>query len=162
MIEGLAYTGACVGEARRMICAQRGMVTIPGEKIESAPRVNPMKPAFLDLIQRMKERYRPRPIDPIFQVRLVLGSFRVGCEKLGIPKIDHHDLRHLFATTCIESGVDVLVLSKWLGHSDGGALVLRTYGHLRPEHSTRAAKLVDFAPPGATESPGTQVGFGGK
>lgn len=151
LVEGLAYTGARVGEARRMIWAhvdeERGMVTIPGEKTESAPRNNPMTPAFLDLLERMKRRGGRRPVDPIFEVQSVLGSLRIACEKIGIPKIDHHDLRHLFATTCIESGVDVLVLSKWLGHSDGGALVLRTYGHLRPEHSTRAAKLVDFSAP---------------
>src|SRR5690606_20552091 len=46
LVEGLAYTGARVGEARRMIWAhvdeERGMVTIPGEKTESAPRTNPM------------------------------------------------------------------------------------------------------------------------
>ncbi|MCC5022456.1 MAG: hypothetical protein J6386_06515 [Candidatus Synoicihabitans palmerolidicus] len=103
---------------------ERGMVTIPGDKTESAPRNNPMTPAFLDLLARMKQRGERRPVDPIFEVQSVLGSLRIGCEKLGIPKIDHHDLLHLFATTCIESGVDVLVLSKWLGHSDGGALVL--------------------------------------
>ena len=151
MVEGLAYTGARVGEARRMIWAhideERGLVTIPGEKTESAPRTNPMTPAFRDLIQRMKARREHRQVDPLFEVQSVLGSLRASCQRLGIPKIDHHDLRHLFATTCIESGVDVLVVSNWLGHSDGGALVLRTYGHLRPEHSTRAAKMVDFAPP---------------
>lgn len=151
LVEGLAYTGARVGEARRMIWAhideERGLVTIPGEKTESAPRTNPMTPAFKDLVARMKEETEHRPVDPIFEVQSVLGSLRVACEKLGLPKIDHHDLRHLFATTCIESGVDVMVVSNWLGHSDGGALVLRTYGHLRPEHSTRAAKLVDFSPP---------------
>lgn len=151
LVEGLAYTGARVGEARRMIWAhideERGMITIPGEKTESAPRTNPMTPAFRDLLKRMKRREERRPVDPIFEVKSVLWSLRMACEKLGIPKIDHHDLRHLFATTCIESRVDVLVLSKWLGHSDGGALVLRTYGHLRPEHSTRAAKLVDFSAP---------------
>jgi len=151
LVEGLAYTGARVGEARRMIWAhideERGMVTIPGEKTESAPRSNPMTPAFLDLLSRMRRRSEPRLVDPIFAVGSVLTSLRVACANLGIPKLDHHDLRHLFATTCIESGVDVLVLSRWLGHSDGGALVLRTYGHLRPEHSTRAAKLVNFSPP---------------
>lgn len=47
------------------------------------------------------------------------------------------------ATRCIESGVDVPTVSRWLGHSDGGALAMKSYGHLRQEHSTaQAAKVV--------------------
>jgi len=30
-------------------------------------------------------------------------------------------LRHLFATRCIENGVDIPTVSRWLGHQDGGA-----------------------------------------
>jgi len=44
-------------------------------------------------------------------------------------------LLHLFATICIESGVDILTVSRWLGHADGGALAMRVYGHLRDKHS---------------------------
>ena len=151
LVEGLAYTGARVGEARRMTWAhvdeERGMVTIPGEKTDAAPRVNPITPAFKGLLGRMRAKGSCRPVDPLFGVRSVLGSLKQACAALGLPKLDHHDLRHLFATTCIESGVDVLTIASWLGHSDGGKLVLETYGHLRPAHSTLAAKLVDFSPP---------------
>ena len=55
--------------------------------------------------------------------------------KVGILRITHHDLRHFFATICIESGVDIPTVSRWLGHKDGGALAMKTYGHLRREHS---------------------------
>ena len=41
------------------------------------------------------------------------------------------------ATVCIESGVDIPTVSRWLGHKDGGALAMRTYGHLRREHQRR-------------------------
>jgi integrase len=57
--------------------------------------------------------------------------------------VDHvrvHDLRHLFATRCIEAGVDVPTVAKWLGHSDGGVLAMKVYGHLRDDHSLSAAK----------------------
>jgi hypothetical protein len=30
----------------------------------------------------------------------------------------------LFATRCIESGVDIPTVSRWLGHKDGGALAM--------------------------------------
>ena len=65
---------------------------------------------------------------------------------LGAPgaHFRHHDFRHFFATTCIESGVDIPTVSRWLGHKDGGALAMRVYGHLRQEHSFSAAKKVTF------------------
>ena len=59
--------------------------------------------------------------------------------------ITHHDLRHLFATRCIESGVDIPTVSRWLGHRDGGALAMRIYGHLRDTHSTTMAQKVKFS-----------------
>jgi integrase len=40
--------------------------------------------------------------------------------------------------------VDVPTVARWLGHRDGGALAMRTYGHLREEHSRAAAAKVTF------------------
>ena len=62
----------------------------------------------------------------------------------GVKRITHHDLRHLFATRCIESGVDIPTVSRWLGHKDGGALAMKVYGHLRDSHSTAMAQKVHF------------------
>lgn len=39
--------------------------------------------------------------------------------------IEHVNLRHLFATRCIESGVDIPTVLRWLGHKDGGALAMK-------------------------------------
>ncbi len=64
---------------------------------------------------------------------------------VGMERITHHDLRHLFATICIESGVDIPTVSRWLGHKDGGALAMKVYGHLRDEHSATQAQRVRFA-----------------
>jgi integrase len=47
-------------------------------------------------------------------------------KKVGTDRITHHDLRHLFATRCIESGVDIPTVFRWLGHKDGGALAMKT------------------------------------
>jgi integrase len=72
-------------------------------------------------------------------------SMNRAFEELGMERFTHHDLRHYFATVCIESGVDIPTVAKWLGHKDGGALAMRTYGHLRNEHSLAAASKVSFA-----------------
>lgn len=72
------------------------------------------------------------------------GALDRACKELGVVRITHHDLRHLFATRCIEAGVDIPTVARWLGHKDGGALAMRTYGHLRNEHSQEMAKKVRF------------------
>ena len=48
------------------------------------------------------------------------------------------------AHACIESGVDIPTISRWLGHKDGGVLAMKTYGHLRDEHSSQQARKVSF------------------
>jgi len=68
-----------------------------------------------------------------------------ACRVAKVARITHHDLRHLFATRCIESGVDIPTVSRWMGHKDGGALAMRTYGHLRNHHSASMAKKVSFS-----------------
>jgi hypothetical protein len=50
----------------------------------------------------------------------------------------------LFATCCIESGVAVPTVARWLGHKDGGALAMKVHGHLRNQHSREMAKKVKF------------------
>jgi len=62
-----------------------------------------------------------------------------------MKRITHHDLRHLFATRCIESGVDIPTVSRWLGHKDRSALAMKVYGHLRDQHSVAMAHKVTFS-----------------
>ena len=73
-----------------------------------------------------------------------IASFGRRIDCLKFKRFTHHDLRHLFATKCIESGVDIPTVSRWMGHSDGGALAMKTYGHLRQEHSQTQAAKVSF------------------
>ena len=87
------------------------------------------------------------PLDAkVFGVGECQKALDRACKKVGADRITHHDLRHLFATRCIESGVDIPTVSRWLGHKAGGALAMKTYGHLRREHSITQAQRVTFAP----------------
>ena len=81
----------------------------------------------------------------VFRIRECQKALDRACKKVGADRIKHHDLRHLFATRCIENGVYIPTVSRWLGHKDGGALAMKTYGHLRREHSIAQAQRVTFA-----------------
>ncbi len=48
----------------------------------------------------------------------VTHNFNAVCRKAGLTDFKLHSLRHTFATRMIDNGVDVLTLSKILGHSD--------------------------------------------
>ncbi len=57
-------------------------------------------------------------------------------------RLGFHDLRRYFATRALELGVDAQTVSRWLGHKDGGILVLKSYASVRAEHrAVMAAKL---------------------
>ena len=67
-----------------------------------------------------------------------------ACKAVGAPRLTHHDFRHFFATRCLEEGVEPNIVADWLGHADGGVLVLRIYGHVRPGEAARAASKLNF------------------
>jgi integrase len=116
-----------------------------GTKNWSVRRV-PMIPDMIKLLQDLREqRSGEEPGKPVMQVRECQQAINSACKKLSITRFTHHDLRHLFATRCIESGVDVPTVSRWLGHKDGGALAMKVYGHLRDQHSVAMAQKVSFS-----------------
>jgi integrase len=105
-------------------------------------------PMIPELERRLAELRGERPNEPasatVMRVFECQNSMTHAAAKIGMKRITHHDLRHLFATICIESGVDIPTVSRWLGHKDGGALCMKTYGHLRQDHSFAQAQRVSF------------------
>ena len=154
-VEGLAVTGARKAEAGgiewRDLDFKAGEIVIRGDaetgtKNWTVLRV-PMISRARELFARMRADRAKEPLTAkVFRVREAQKAINAACKKLRIPRITHHDLRHLFATVCIESGVDIPTVSRWLNHKDGGALAMKTYGHLRREHSVAQAQRVSFAP----------------
>ena len=62
----------------------------------------------------------------------------------GLPWLGFHDLRHAFASQCVMAGLDFMTIAAWLGHSDGGILVGKVYGHLADSHKKAAAQKLTF------------------
>jgi integrase len=153
LVEFLAYSGCRIDESRhvRWIDVEADGIWIHGGKTgtkNSERRRIPIIGAMRVLLDDL--RANPRYIRDdsrrgfVLAIRECQKALDAACADLGIKRITHHDLRHLFATRCIESGVDIPTISRWLGHKDGGALAMRTYGHLRDEHSQAMAAKVSF------------------
>ena len=152
---GLAVTGMRKGEANalewRDVDFEAGEIVVRGDPETGTKnwelRRVPLIPDARALFQRMRSERADEPLDAkVFAVRECQKALDRACKKVGTDRITHHDLRHLFATRCIESGVDVPTTSRWLGHRDGGSLLMKTYGHLLREHSIAQAQRVSFAP----------------
>ena len=151
----LAFTGCRVGEAReiawRDVEFEAGEVVVRGDANTGTKnwelRRVPLIPDARELFKRMRTERADEPLDAkVFAVRECQKALDRACKKVTADRMTHHDLRHLFATRCIESGVDIPTVSRWLRHKDGGALAMKVYGHLRNEHSIAQAQRVAFAP----------------
>jgi integrase len=63
-------------------------------------------------------------------------------QELGLPRITIHGLRHTFASTMIQQGLNPLIISKQLGHSQV-SVTLDTYSHLFENDLHLAADKMD-------------------
>jgi integrase len=149
LIQFLAFSGCRIDEARyvtwgdigedRIIVRGHPETGTKNSEIRHIPIIKPMK-ALLEKRQQKKNA----PTESVMKIKGCRKALIHACEYAKIPALSHHDFRHLFATKCIESGVDIPTVSRWLGHKDGGALAMKTYGHLRDEHSRKMADRVSF------------------
>jgi integrase len=151
LVELLAYSGCRIQEATSLRWAdvdlEKNALTITGGDIGTKNHLNrtiPMTDALRSLLARLSREGTPQPTARIVTIHDAKKCLTTASKRLGYPRFTHHDFRHFFATTCIEAGVDIPTVSKWLGHKDGGALAMRVYGHLRQEHSFSIIKRVTF------------------
>jgi len=67
---------------------------------------------------------------PFDRNRFMSRVFKPAARAAGFPDLTFHDLRHTGASLMIAAGCHVRVIAEQMGHSDGGGLVLKRYGHL--------------------------------
>ena len=118
---------------------------MPDIKHATTRRTLYINASLAEVIESLRrERRGNSPDDPVFAIESPRKALTNACIRLGLPHVRIHDLRHFFATSCIEAGIDIPTVAKWLGHRDGGALAMKVYGHLRDEHSKEAARKLTF------------------
>lgn len=79
-----------------------------------------------------------RPIEP----RVFYRYYQEVMEMAGLENANFHTLRHTFATRCIENGMDILMVSRTLGHSNVST-TLNKYSHLLPKHQKASMEKLE-------------------
>lgn len=117
--------------------AQRGSRT--QTKTSASRRTVDIGPAVLKLLREQQLARAPNSDGLLFPTRtgatfeahnFMNRVFKPAARAAGIPELTFHDLRHTGASLMIAAGCHVKVIAEQMGHSDGGALVLRRYGHI--------------------------------
>lgn len=72
----------------------------------------------------------------------ISDRWRDAIKSRSIPKVTFHALRHTHASMLIAAGLDVVAVSRHLGHASP-ALTLNVYGHLFKNHDDGAAAAID-------------------
>jgi integrase len=96
---------------------------------------------------------------PLSSQNLVQRHFHPLLERLSLPKIRFHDLRHTAATLLLAEGVHPKIVSEMLGHTEIG-ITLNLYSHVTPamhESATWALGRLLDQPSGHDQAgPGTE------
>lgn len=104
-------------------------------------------------VRGTKTKTSDRVLPLLLPLRHILDDLQKNGEKIFHFSADHltklfkqlcpnhklHDLRHTFATNCLEKGISMKVLQRWLGHSDYGTTA-NIYSHVTDDFSRKEAK----------------------
>jgi integrase len=153
LVRFLAFTGTRISEAKQAVWAdvdwQENTLEIHSVKVRSGHDQNvtrkiPLNPALKQLLERLQQKQNPKSADRICKISECQRSLDRACKLAECKRLTHHDLRHYFVTKCLQAGIDVFTLAKWVGHRDNGKLLLKVYSHLQAEHSQAMAMKVTF------------------
>lgn len=141
LFEFYLWTGCRRSEALAMrwedIDFDRKVMYIHGTKTEGSERALPISEPLMEVLDVLGRKDEGKLFP--YQPDTITHVFKVLC-----PKHKLHDLRHTFATYCLECGVALRVVQQWLGHSSI-TVTSRIYAHVLDDFQrSEALKLSKF------------------
>ena len=112
-------------------------ILVKGEKTKNALRTIQVNSKVLELFPKLDKPFKEWNGDKVDR------AFKKITNLLGFKGITIHSLRHTFATRCIENGVDMVVVQKWLGHSSI-SMTIDTYTHIEKEYKQEFANNLNY------------------
>ena len=149
LVQFLLSTGCRLNEALsaevKNVSIDNKLWTVPFESSKSKrPRSIPLNESALDILRQLDRhpddqyvftnRATNKPFVSVFKTWDRLRK------KAGLPNTRLHDLRHMYATFCVNNGCTIYEVSQVLGHAD--TRVTQRYSHLNSVTMLNAANSV--------------------
>ena len=135
----LLYTGCRRSEAlalrRADVDFEKNKLHVPGTKTETSDRTIPLFENARCLLVDLQ--YDKSGFYFKFRADSATRAFKRFC-----PAHKLHDLRHTFATKCLEAKIPMKVVQKWLGHADFDTTA-DIYSHVTEELNTEQAAVLN-------------------
>ena len=125
-----------------------GSLELTRPKTENSVRLVSIPQTAVDLLILEHDKHPdspylfPSPLTgEMYHPDSVVNLHKKILQDAGLEHLRFHDLRHTFATTALQNGVDVKTVSAMLGHFDAG-FTLRTYTHATRQKQDEAAQTM--------------------
>ena len=131
-VEFIGLAGLGQAEAHSMTWGdvdwQKGEMAVRRHKTKALFFV-PLYPDLKPFLQRLFAKYpAPPALDtPIFGMRSARKALENACKRLGYPAFTPRSIRAYLIRRLWQAKIDIKLIAKWQGHSDGGKLILNTY-----------------------------------
>ena len=137
-----------ISVSRQYVRNPDGSLELTRPKTENSVRLVSIPQAAVELLLQEHEKHPdspylfPSPLTgEMYHPDSVVNLHKKILKDAGLEDIRFHDLRHTFATTALQNGVDVKTVSSMLGHYDAG-FTLRTYTHATRQKQDEAAQTM--------------------
>ena len=149
--DDLNIQGRTISVSKQYVRNPDGSLELTRPKTENSVRLVSIPPAAVELLIQEHDKHPDNPYlfpspltGEMYHPDSVVNLHKKILRDAGLEHLRFHDLRHTFATTALQNGVDVKTVSSMLGHFDAG-FTLRTYTHAtRQKQDEAAATMGNF------------------
>ena len=143
--DDLNIQGRTISVSKQYVRNPDGSLELTRPKTENSVRLVSIPPAAVELLIQEHDKHPDNPYlfpspltGEMYHPDSVVNLHKKILRDAGLEHLRFHDLRHTFATTALQNGVDVKTVSSMLGHFDAG-FTLRTYTHATRQKQDEAA-----------------------
>ena len=143
--DDLDIQGRTISVSKQYVRNPDGSLELTRPKTENSVRLVSIPQTAVDLLIQEHAKHPdspymfPSPLTgEMYHPDSVVNLHKKILKDAGLEHLRFHDLRHTFATTALQNGVDVKTVSSMLGHFDAG-FTLRTYTHATRQKQDEAA-----------------------